>query len=88
LEGNSGGSGQGGDIVYWSGTDKASQWYLHNLDKRTSINDIISGEGDEAVAVYYYTIGGTAIAAPVQGVNIVKTVYANGVIKTEKIYVK
>ena len=32
LEGNSGGSGDGGDIVYWSSTDASSQWRLRRVD--------------------------------------------------------
>ena len=89
LEGNSGGKGVGGDIVYWAGSDKASQWYLRSIDAR--IKDSIGGaatEGDEVVSVTYYTVGGVAVAAPVKGINIVKTVYANGVVKSEKVLVK
>ena len=88
LEGNSGGKGGGGDIVYWTGTDKASQWFLRSIDARTSINNNVAEEGDEVVSVSYYTVGGAAVATPVQGINIVKTVYANGVVKTAKVYVK
>ena len=88
LEGNSGGKGVGGDIVYWTGTDKASQWFLRSIDARTSINNNVAEEGDEVVSVSYYTVGGAAVATPVQGINIVKTVYANGVVKTAKVYVK
>ena len=88
LEGNSGGSGDGGDIVYWSGSDASSQWILNYIGDLTSINNNVVVEGDEVVSVSYYTAAGVAVAAPVQGVNIVKTVYANGVVKTEKIFVK
>ena len=45
-------------------------------------------EGDEVVSVTYYTVGGAAVATPVKGINIVKTVYANGVVKSEKVLVK
>ncbi len=31
MEGNSGGSGQAGDIVYWAGTDASSQWILRKV---------------------------------------------------------
>ena len=88
LEGNSGGSGDGGDIVYWSGSDASSQWILNYIGDLTSISNNVAEEGDEVVSVSYYTAAGVAVAAPVQGVNIVKTVYANGVVKTEKIFVK
>ena len=90
LEGNSGGGGAGGDIVYWSGTDVSSQWILHKVSDPTSIGGIVVDdvEGVEAVSTSYYTVGGALVPAPVKGVNIVKTVYANGVVKTEKIFVK
>ena len=57
------------------------------LDDEKSGDNVVV-EGDEVVSVSYYTAAGVAVAAPVQGVNIVKTVYANGVVKTEKIFVK
>ncbi len=88
LEGNSGGKGAGGDIVYWAGTDKASQWFLRNIDARKTNIGGAEAEGDEVVSVTYYTVGGVAVAAPVKGINIVKTVYANGVVKSETVLVK
>ena len=78
------------DIVYWVGTSEPSQWHLHYIGDPTSIGGAIAddAEGDEVVSVSYYTVGGAAIAAPVQGINIEKTVYSNGVVKTRKIFVK
>lgn len=41
----------------------------------------------EVVARYYYTLNGTQVAAPVQGVNIVKCVMADGSVKVSKVLV-
>ena len=43
----------------------------------TSVEDVVA-EGDDVVSVSYYTVGGTALEAPVKGINIVVKVYANG----------
>lgn len=85
--GHSGGTGANGNIVYWSASDQPSWWRLRSLDV-TSIGGGVEVEGDEVVSVSYYTVDGAAVAAPVQGINIVKTTYANGVVKTEKKFVK
>ena len=88
LEGNSGGNGDCGDIVYWTGTDASSQWTLRSIDARLSIGGAtVEPEGD-VVSTSYYTAAGAAVAAPVKGINIVKKVYANGAVETSKIYVK
>ena len=52
-----------------------------------SIEDLVA-EGDEVVSVAYYTVGGASSSAPAKGVNIVKIVYANGVVETKKVLVK
>lgn len=82
-----GGTGQEGNIVYWDGGAGASQWYLRKVDYETSIDDFVA-EGTEAVAVSYFTPSGAAVPAPVKGINIVVTVYANGVVETKKVLVK
>lgn len=82
-----GGTGQSGNIVYWDGGAGASQWYLRKVDYETSIDDFVA-EGTEAVAVSYFTPSGAAVPAPVKGINIVVTVYANGVVETKKVLVK
>lgn len=54
----------------------------------TSIGKI-SAEGDEVVSVTYYNLSGASSETPFTGtINIVKKVYANGAIKTEKQLVK
>ena len=82
-----GGTGQSGNIVYWDGGAGASQWYLRKVDYETSIDDFVA-EGTEVVAVSYFTPAGAAVPAPVKGVNVVVTVYANGVVETKKVLVK
>ncbi|MBO5135726.1 MAG: hypothetical protein J6K83_04760 [Bacteroidaceae bacterium] len=82
-----GGTGQNGNIVYWDGGAGASQWYLRKVDYETSIDDFVV-EGTEVVAVSYFTPAGAAVPAPVKGINVVVTVYANGVVETKKVLVK
>ncbi len=87
ANGHGGGTGQNGNIVYWDGSAGASQWYLRKVDYETSIDDFVA-EGTEVVAVSYFTPAGAAVPAPVKGINIVVTVYANGVVETKKVLVK
>ncbi len=89
ANGHGGGAGTAGNIVYWDGAAGASQWYLRKVDYdlETSIEDLVT-EGTEVVAVSYFTPAGAAVPAPVKGINIVVTVYANGVVETKKVLVK
>ncbi len=93
TNGHSSGAGVGGadnhKIVYWDNDADASQWYIVGTDYviSTEIEDLFA-EGDEVVSVTYYTVGGAATSAPVKGINIVKVVYANGVIETKKLWIK
>ena len=88
ANGHSGGTGTGSNIVYWDGTAGASQWYLRKVDfDTTSIEDLVV-EGTEVVSEAYFTPAGAAIPAPEKGINIVVTVYANGVVETKKVLVK
>ena len=87
ANGHSSGAGQNGNIVYWDGGAGASQWYLRKVDYETSIDDFVV-EGTEVVAVSYFTPAGAAVPAPVKGINVVVTVYANGVVETKKVLVK
>ena len=82
-----GGGGNAGHIVYWKRGDTNSLWHLRLISSKTSIGDI-NVEGDDVVSTTYYTVDGVAIAAPVKGVNIVKTVYANGVVESKKVVVE
>ena len=88
--GHGDGAGSQGTIVNWTGgAGTASSWTIRFVDdaEETSISDLVV-EGAEVVSVAYYTASGAAIPAPVSGVNIVVTVYSNGVIETKKVLVK
>ena len=89
--GHGNGAGGQGTIVNWTGgAGTASSWTLRFVDDEqgtTSIGDLVV-EGEEVVSVAYFTPAGAAIPAPVNGVNIVVTVYSNGVIETKKVLVK
>ena len=88
--GHGNGTGNEGTVVNWTGgAGTASSWTLRFVDEAegTSISDLVV-EGAEVLSVGYYTPAGAAIPAPVNGVNIVVTVYSNGVIETKKVLVK
>ena len=88
MESHGNGAGANGGLVYWYGTAEASWWRLRDVTVTTSINDIVV-EGDEVVSVTYYTIDGISSNAPIKGaVNIIKTVYANGVVESKKEFIK
>ena len=88
--GHGNGAGASGTIVNWTGgAGTASSWTLRFVDdaEETSISDLVV-EGAEVVSVAYFTPAGAASPAPVKGINIVVTVYNNGVIETRKKLVK
>ncbi len=49
---------------------------------------IESVETAEVVTSNYYTLGGAKVAAPVKGINIVRSVLSDGTVKIQKIFVK
>ena len=88
--GHGSGAGTQGTIVNWEGgAGTASSWTLRFVDdaEGTNIEDLVV-EGAEVVSVAYFTPAGAAIPAPVKGVNIVVTVYSNGVVEAKKKVVK
>ena len=89
--GHGDGAGSEGTIVNWNGgAGTASSWtirFVDDADETNSIADLVVEKG-EVVSVGYFTPAGAAIPAPVSGVNIVVTVYSNGVIETKKVLVK
>ena len=88
--GHGNGAGANGTVVNWTGgAGTASSWTLRFVDdaEETSISDLVV-EGAEVLSVGYFTPAGAAVPAPVSGVNIVVTVYSNGVIETKKVLVK
>ena len=91
TEGHNNGNGYEGRLVNWNcgnNLNTASSWTFIKMDKvETSIEDLVI-EGDEVVSVSYFTPAGMALPAPVKGINIVVTVYANGVVEAKKKVVK
>ena len=104
TEGHNNGNGYEGRLVQYdcgNNLNSASSWkFINNAlpdyeeveiedveDDESSIENLVV-EGDEVVSVCYFTPAGTAISAPVKGLNIVVTVYANGVIEAKKKLVK
>ena len=92
TEGHGEGNGHHGVLVSWNCNPNkytASSWTFINMGEmeKTSVEDLVI-EGDEVVSVSYFTPAGVAIPAPVQGINIVVTVYANGVVEAKKKFVK
>ena len=86
--GHSNGAGTSGNLVYWYGDPGASQWRLVWVGEvGTSVSDLLV-EGSEVASVAYFTPAGAAIPAPAKGINVVVTVYANGVVETKKVLVK
>ena len=89
--GHSNGAGTQGTVVNWTGgAGTASSWTLRFVDdaeNTNSISDLVV-EGAEVVSVAYFTPAGAAIPAPGKGVNIVVTVYSNGVVEAKKKVVK
>ena len=87
---STGGAAHYGHVAQWYFLANTAQWQLIPVANTTSIDDLVVDEpmGDEVVSVSYYTTAGIATGRPVKGVNIVKIVYANGVIETKKIFVK
>ena len=89
--GHGSGAGSQGTVVNWNGgAGTASSWTLRFVDDAEGTNSVedLVVEGAEVVSVAYFTPAGAAIPAPVKGVNIVVTVYNNGVIETKKVLVK
>ena len=86
------GNGYEGRLVNWNcgnNLNSASAWTFINMGEleETAIEELVI-EGDEVVSVSYFTPAGTAIPAPAKGINIVVTVYANGVVEAKKKIVK
>ncbi|NPD91822.1 chitobiase/beta-hexosaminidase C-terminal domain-containing protein [Xylanibacter muris] len=56
----------------------------------TGIEDVMNGSeaAGNVVRTMVYSINGTQLSGTVKGINIIKEVYANGVVKTRKVVVK
>lgn len=79
-----------GHVALWYFLGETAQWTIIPVAKTTSsIDEIVTAKPQgEVVSVLYFTPAGVAIDKPVKGVNIVTTVYANGVVESKKIFVK
>ncbi len=77
-----------GYVVFDVAENDAAHWNLRLLAANTTSIDTPVLDGDEIVSVTYFTPAGVASASPVKGLNIVKRLYRNGAVKSEKIYVK
>lgn len=88
ILGHDDGKADWGHICFWSYSANQSKWKLVNANTTSIKNNVVNNAKGEIVSTVYYNSDGKISAVPTQGVNIVKTVYANGVIKTKKIYVK
>ena len=76
-------------MCLWNYSGDQSKWKLIYVDPNTAIgDDVVDDVEGEVVSVTYYTTDGKVSAAPVKGVNIVKSVYANGAVKTKKMIVR
>ncbi len=84
--GHSNGAGASGTIVYFRSTEPNSLWYLRLIKATSNGTGIVAPvvDGEEVVSTTYYSTTGVASETPVEGVNIVKFVYSNGVVKTAK----
>ena len=78
-----------GRVATWSYSANTAQWQIIPVAKETSIGNLVVEEpAGEVVSTTYFTPDGVASNVPVKGVCVVRRVYANGVIKTEKMFVK
>ena len=91
ANGHNSGNGYEGNIIYYNvaSINNASSWNIILMDEATknSVENVVV-EGDAVVATAIYTPAGVATANLEKGVNIVVKVYANGVVKAEKVLVK
>ena len=82
------GSGTIGYVVYDVTENDAARWNLRLLSANATAIDSPQADGDEVVSVTYYSPAGVASDVPLKGLNIVKRLYRNGVVRSEKVYVK
>ncbi len=82
------GKAKSGHICLWHYNVGQSRWKLLNV-ATTSISNITEEETEgEILHTTYYSIDGKMHETPIKGINIVKTIYSNGTVKTKKIFVK
>lgn len=100
AEGHGSGGNASGEVILYGDKAGASTWqfFVMNDERKkgifekeveepeNSIESVI--EGDEVIAVEYYTVAGVAIPTLEKGINIVIKRYANGVVEATKVLVK
>ena len=75
----------------WLAADNFTLTYYGTESAKVPAGDatgIESVESVEVISSTYYTLGGAKVAAPVKGINIVKSVLSNGKVKVQKVFVK
>ena len=78
-----------GRVATWSYSANSTQWHIIPVTKTTSISDIVVEEpAGEVISTTYITPDGVTSNVPVKGVCIIRRVYANGVITSEKKFIK
>ena len=78
-----------GRVATWSYSANTTQWQIIPVTAVTSINDIVVDEpAGEVISTSYITPDGVTSNVPAKGVCIIRRVYANGVIKSEKTFNK
>ncbi len=78
-----------GRVATWSYSANTAQWKVIPVSKTTSISDIVVDEpAGEVISTTYITPDGVTSNVPAKGVCIIRKVYANGVVKTEKKFIK
>ncbi|MBQ5663378.1 MAG: hypothetical protein IIV19_02990 [Bacteroidaceae bacterium] len=84
-----GGAAHYGHVAQWYFLANTAQWKIIPVASTTSVDNLVveQPKGD-VVSISYFTPAGVAVGTPVKGVNIVKKVYANGVVESKKIFVK
>ena len=71
----------------WVVMDSWKLFYLGANSEFTGIQDVIAADG-EVVSVSVYGVNGAQLNGMQKGLNIIRTVYANGVVKVKKVMVK
>ena len=83
------GNASKGHICLWHYGVEQSRWKLMNAGTgTTSIDNMVTDTDSEVVSTTYYSLDGKISETPLNGINIVKIIYANGTIKTKKIIIK
>jgi hypothetical protein len=65
----------------------SSSWVKLIKQGGDHVDRAVAGDA-EVVSTSFFTVNGQAIAAPVQGVNIIRTVLSDGTVKTAKVLIK